>query len=145
MESQSSQPRSDSLVAREHATVLLEDGELEIAASRICRSIQAWGAIIGLVGLARAHLHRDGPVRRYLTEAIFPYYIAHQTTIVLAGYWLAPLELGAGAEFAIILATTITGCAATYELGRRVQWLRPLIGLKPLARRRASLGAPAAA
>ena len=121
-------------------TIPGEASELEIAVLRICRSIQAWGAIIGLIGLARIHLHRDGTVRRYLTKAIFPYYIAHQTIIVLAGYWLAPLGLGSGAEFATILVATLLGCAATYELGRRVGWLRPLIGLKPRPRDRVHLG-----
>ena len=54
--------------------------------------------------------------------------------IVLAGLWLAPLGLGAGTEFAIILAATLVGCALFYEGGRRIGWLRPLIGLKPQPR-----------
>ena len=111
-----------------------DSGELELLAARLARSLQAWGAILALLGLARLHLHRDGPARRYLTEAIFPYYIAHQTIIVLAGHWLEPLGLGAAAEFTIILPATVIGCALAYELGRRVGWLRPLIGLKPLRR-----------
>jgi peptidoglycan/LPS O-acetylase OafA/YrhL len=111
-------------------TVAGESGEIERIVSRLARAVQAWGAIVGLLGLARLRLHFDNPARRYLTEAIFPYYIAHQTIIVLAGHWLAPLRLGAAAEFAIILPATVIGCALTYELGRRILWLRPLIGLK---------------
>jgi peptidoglycan/LPS O-acetylase OafA/YrhL len=110
-----------------------ESGELELFIARFARSVQAWGAIAALLGFARLHLHRDMPARRYLTEAIFPYYIAHQTIIVLAGHWLAPLRLGAAAELAIILPATVIGCALTYEIGRRIRWLRPLIGLKPVA------------
>jgi len=111
-------------------TIPGESGELELLVARFARSVLAWGAILALLGIARLHLHRDGAARRYLTEAIFPYYIAHQTIIVLAGHLLTPLRLGAAAEFAIILAATVIGCALTYELGRRVDWLRPLIGLK---------------
>ncbi|HJS40941.1 MAG TPA: acyltransferase, partial [Sphingomicrobium sp.] len=92
---------------------------------------------------ARAHLNFDGPARRYLTEAIFPYYIAHQTIIVLAGYWLLPLDLGAGPQFAILIAATVAGCALTFEAGRRIGWLRPLIGLKPRAPQAAAVAAPA--
>ncbi|WP_421837419.1 hypothetical protein [Novosphingobium sp.] len=35
----------------------------------------------------------------------------------------------------MILLTTVFGCALTYEIARRVNWLRPLVGLKaaPLA------------
>ena len=100
--------------------------------------------ILALLGFARLHLHHDGRVRRYLTEAIFPYYIAHQTIIVLAGHLLTPLRLGAAAEFAIILPATVIGCAATYEIGRRIGWLRPLIGLKPASRPRPTRASAAA-
>ena len=45
-------------------------------------------AILGLLGFAQTRLNHDSHVRRYLTEAIFAYYIAHQTIIVAAGFWL---------------------------------------------------------
>jgi peptidoglycan/LPS O-acetylase OafA/YrhL len=118
-----------------------ESGEIELLARRIARSIQAWGVTVALLGFALMHLHRDGSVRRYLTDAIFPWYIAHQTIIVVAGHALKPQGLAPSAEFAIILAATVVGCFAFYEGGRRVSWLRPLIGLAP--GRRAS-GSPVA-
>ncbi|MCL9983499.1 MAG: acyltransferase family protein [Erythrobacter sp.] len=96
----------------------------------LVRAVLAWSAILGLIGFAQTHLHHDGPVRRYLTEAIFPYYIAHQTIIVAAGFWLKQTEAGNELAFMVILLTTIFGCALTYELARRIDWLRPLLGLK---------------
>jgi glucans biosynthesis protein C len=94
------------------------------------RSTLAWTAILGLLGFARAHLHYDGPVRRYLTEAIFPYYIVHQTIIILVGFAIKQEAIGTAAEFAIIFAATLAGCGLTYEAARRVRWLRPYLGLK---------------
>lgn len=132
------------VIAALDLTIAGESGEIELLVSRLARSVQAWGAILGLLGFARLGLHYDGPARRYLTEAIFPYYIAHQTIIVLAGHWLAPLGVGAAAEFAIILPATVVGCALAYELGRRIGWLRPLIGLKRAARRAQAPGAGSA-
>ena len=96
------------------------DGEAVRLAAAASRSLLAWTAILGLLGMARQYLNHDGPARRYLTEAIFPYYIVHQTIIVLLGYGLKGLALGPLAEFAIILPTTIIGCALTYEAARRV-------------------------
>lgn len=107
-----------------------EPDDIVLGAARVARSLQAWGAIVALLAFAQLRLQVDKPARRYLTEAIFPYYIAHQTIIVMAGYWLAPLRLGAAVEFPILLTVTLAGCALTYELGRRVSWLRPFIGLK---------------
>lgn len=94
------------------------------------RAALAWTMILGLLGFARRHLNFDGPARRYLTEAIFPYYIAHQTIIIAMGFWAKQVGLGNGTAFAIILAATMLGSALTYEIARRVRWLRPVMGLK---------------
>ncbi|MGY6552346.1 MAG: acyltransferase family protein [Erythrobacter sp.] len=95
----------------------------------LARAALAWSVILGLLGFAQTHLHRDGAVRRYLTEAIFPYYIAHQTIIVATGFWLKQAAAPQAVAFGVILLATIGGCALTYEAVRRVHWLRPLLGL----------------
>jgi surface polysaccharide O-acyltransferase-like enzyme len=96
------------------------------------RALLAWTAILGLLGMAQLHLHYDGPIRRYLTEAIFPYYIAHQTIIIVVGYQLKQMAVAPIAEFIGLLLATLIGCALTYEAGRRIRFLRPVIGLKAL-------------
>ena len=45
------------------------------------------------VGFAHRHLNVDGAARRWLTEAVFPVYVLHQTLIVLGAMVLAPLAL----------------------------------------------------
>jgi hypothetical protein len=106
-------------------------GSLELARV-LARSVLAWSAILGMIGFARLRLNHDGPVRRYLTDAIFPFYIAHQTIIVAAGFWLKQAGAGLALSFGVMLLTTLLGCLATYEIARRVRWLRPVFGLKPL-------------
>jgi hypothetical protein len=45
-------------------------------------SLNQWLWILAVFGIARYFLtNRDGPIRRYLRDAIFPFYIIHQTTI----------------------------------------------------------------
>jgi peptidoglycan/LPS O-acetylase OafA/YrhL len=93
--------------------------------------IDQWAWVAAAFGYARRYLAgRDGPARRYLTEAIFPYYIVHQTVIVMVAYRLAPLHLPLITEAAILIAATVIGCALTYEIARRVTWLHPWFGLK---------------
>ena len=65
-----------------------------------------------------------------LTEAVFPFYIIHQTIIVVVMFWLLPLGLSGNAEFAILVAATVAGCWAFYLGGRAVPLLRPLISLR---------------
>lgn len=107
-------------------------------------TLYAWSVIVLLMGLGQRFLNRDSKVLRYLTEAIFPYYILHQTIIVVAGFYLTQLTLGAWPEFVLLVLATAGACALLHEyLIRRVEWLRPLFGLKP--RRRAGNGQPALA
>jgi hypothetical protein len=107
-------------------------------AARVLRVVYSWTMILALAGLAHRFLDRDGPVRRYFTEAIFPYYILHQTITVVAGQWLTGFALGFWVEFGLLTAITLGGCAIGYELVRRVPPLRPVFGLKLSPRKRSS-------
>ncbi len=95
------------------------------------RAVQGWSMIVALIGLADTWLNRDCPWRRMLTEAVFPFYIIHQTIIVGVEGALLRFRLPAIAEFAILVAATVAGCWLFYLVGRRIGWLRPLIGLRP--------------
>jgi acyltransferase-like protein len=94
-----------------------------------------WLCIVAVLGFARRWLNRDSAARRYLTDAIFPYYIVHQTAIIVIAHGLRGSGLSAGVEAAIILGGTAATCIATFEIVRRVGWLRPLFGLKGEAAR----------
>jgi surface polysaccharide O-acyltransferase-like enzyme len=107
------------------------------------RTLYAWTAILSLLGLAQRYLNRPSRALTYLTEAIFPWYILHQTITVMAGYWLTRQGLSVWVEVPLVILATFGGCALLHELViRRVGFLRPLFGLKPMIRARA-LPAPA--
>lgn len=108
----------------------LLDRPVELWAARTGRVLYAWAMILTLLGLARRFLSGDGPVRRYLTEAIFPVYILHQTITVAAGYALTRLGYGVWQEFVLLTATTFAGSFAGFEIARRTPVLRQLMGLK---------------
>jgi hypothetical protein len=104
----------------------------------VAREVQCWASIAALIGIAERFWNRDNAWRPMLTEAVFPFYIIHQTVIVVVEYWLRPLQISPVAEFAILVPTTIAGCWAFYLAGRQIGWLRPLIGLRGRGRRDAS-------
>ena len=94
--------------------------------------VNQWLWILVVFGFARHYFANcDGPMRRYLTEAIFPFYIIHQTTIEVVGHYLAKERLPLGIEATLLIGTTIASCFATYEVARRIRPMRPLFGLKP--------------
>jgi len=96
-------------------------------------STQQWCAIVAVLGFARRHLNHDGTVRRYLTDAVFPVYILHQTITILLARVLAPAQLAPAIEATVLVFGTFVLCFAGYEGVRRVRWLRPLFGLKSQA------------
>ena len=100
-------------------------------AQRLLYGFDQWCLIVAILGFGHCWLGgKDGPVRRYLTDAVFPYYIVHQTVIIMLAYWLKPSGLPAWLEASAIIAGTAVGCALTFEVVRRVGWLRPLFGLR---------------
>ncbi|MGE0596675.1 MAG: acyltransferase [Hyphomonadaceae bacterium] len=110
------------------------------------REAQAWAAILACFGFAYRHLRdADGPVRRYFTEAIFPYYLIHQTIIVVLAFHLNALNWPLAIEAAVLVAATFAGCALFYEIARRSGPLRVWFGLKPRQRAKQRLAADPAA
>lgn len=102
------------------------------------RAIFAWSAIIALIGVADLYWNREHRWRPVLTEAVFPFYIIHQTIIVVAGWYLLRFALSPGIEFAILLLATVAGCWTFYLVGRAIGPMRPLVGLRARGRGKAT-------
>jgi glucan biosynthesis protein C len=100
-------------------------------AQRLVYAANQWSAIVAVCGFARRYIHKDGPARAYLTDAIFPFYIVHQTAIIVFAMALRPLALRPLIEAPILIALVWIACFASYEIVRRVRVLRPVFGLKP--------------
>ncbi len=115
--------------------------------SRTVYGAEQWLAIAAIVGFASRHLTHDSPARRYLTTAIFPVYILHQTVIVVVAHALKPSHLYPPVEGVLLVLVTAATCLLSYEAIRRLAWLRPLFGLERAPgspRPRASRGVPVA-
>ncbi len=100
-----------------------------IGSMRLLYGAEQWLAIAAVLGFARRHLNRDNAARRYLTTAIFPVYILHQTVIVVVAHSLKPAHLYPPVEALMLVLVTAAGCFLGYELIRRVRPLQPLFGL----------------
>jgi len=95
------------------------------------RMLYLWLAVAAILGHAHRHLNRPWPWLRWANESVYPWYVLHQTLIIAAASALAPLALGPVLEPALLVALTVLGSwALTDGLIRRVNWLRPLFGLK---------------
>jgi glucan biosynthesis protein C len=98
------------------------------------RVVQGWSAILALIGVADHYWNRDLPRRATLAEAVFPFYIIHQTIIIVVGWLLLGSGVSNLPRLLILVATTMIGCWIFYLVGRRIDFIRPLIGLRPVTR-----------
>ncbi|OOG43301.1 acyltransferase [Rhodanobacter sp. C05] len=102
-----------------------------------------WIAITAVLGWGHALLNRPFRWLPYAREAVYPWYMLHQSLLLLFAWQLLPLGLGPMAEPTLILLGTIGGCALLHEFViRRVRWLRPLFGLDALRSKTAAMAAP---
>lgn len=101
--------------------------------ARLARIVFMWSIILTLLGAARRWMNQDGPARRYLTAAVFPWYILHQTIIVIVGFAIRDAGYGVWTEFAIISGATFGGCILGFEVLRHIPVLRLVMGMKALA------------
>jgi hypothetical protein len=107
------------------------------------RNLYIWAALSAILGWGHLLLNRPLRWLPWANEALYPWYVLHQSLIVLCAYWLLPLHLGAWIEAPLVLAGTLAGCWALHAFViRRSEVLRPCFGLKPV--RAASLATRAA-
>lgn len=100
-------------------------------------ALNHWGWILALIGYAGRYLNKpvnkldkDGRLLHYCNNAILPWYMLHQTLIIVFAVWLKPLALPAGIEAVLLIALTCAGCWVGYEIVKRFWLSRWLFGLK---------------
>ncbi|MFS2055655.1 acyltransferase family protein, partial [Variovorax sp. CT11-76] len=98
------------VVAAYIASRTLGAGRVPDEVNAVLRSLYLWAAVATLLGHGHRHLNRPWPWLRWANASVYPWYMLHQTLIVLAIVRLAPLALGPVLEPALILAATLGGC-----------------------------------
>jgi glucan biosynthesis protein C len=92
--------------------------------------VNHWAWLAAVLGFGIRFLSKPYNWVRYLNGAILPYYMLHQTLIVIAAYTLHSAGLPIGIQFMLILLITVAGCALIYELAKKNVVSRVLFGLK---------------
>lgn len=94
--------------------------------------LNRWVWILLILAWGHHALNRPMAWLRWANDAVYPWYILHQTLTVIAGYWLLQVPVGPVLDPVLLLLATFGGC---WVLHRYVvapsAWLRPLFGMKP--------------
>lgn len=90
-----------------------------------------WSWILAIIGYSAKFLNNNSALIKYRNQAVYPFYILHQTITVILGYYLINSPMHYGLKFMIMLIGTFGLSWILYEfIIRRIKIIRPLFGLK---------------
>jgi len=97
-------------------------------------SAGSWCWILTFIGFADRYLTHDGPFLRYSNEAVLPFYIMHQTVLLIFGFYILPWQIPDIMKWLLIFLPSLILILGLYEFAvRRFNILRFLFGMKVLS------------
>lgn len=101
-----------------------------LIAGRVIHSVDQLIWVLAMLGVGFRYLNHPSSLLTQLNEAVYPFYILHQTVIIVIAAELSGFNLGGPLEgLTVIILTTIT-CSSLYLVIKKFNLLRALFGLK---------------
>ena len=109
-----------------------EDGYKRHFIEAFFNQINMWSWLLAIFGLSSVFLNRKSNIILYCNRAIYPFYILHQTVIIILAYWIMNLNWSLLTKFTALVIGTFSICWILYEfLIKRVFLLNIVMGVKP--------------
>lgn len=113
------------------AVFLIFDHSSRTYISAFMRAFNSWFWLMAILGFGSKYLNFNNGLLKYSNEAVLPFYILHQTIIVIVGFYIASLDIGIIMKYLILSSVSFTFIIALYDLVvKRVNVLRFLFGMK---------------
>ena len=94
-------------------------------------TLNRWSWILVIFGFFSSFMNEGSRVLKYRNQAVYPFYILHQTITIIIGFFLMNSTIANYWKFAILLIGTYLFCWLLYEIMiKRIRVLRLLFGLK---------------
>lgn len=95
--------------------------------------INSWFWVFAIVGYGKKYLNQAPSILSYLNEAVYPFYILHQTVIIVIGYYVIQTTDTIGMKFAFITFVSLILSLGIYHLFiKPSNFMRFIFGLKPI-------------
>lgn len=92
----------------------------------------AWSTVLTVIAYGQHHLNKFHPWLTHINNGIYPFYILHQTAIIVIGYYVCQLEWSIPSKYWTVSMTTLVTCIAFYLIViRPFDAMRFLFGVKP--------------
>ncbi|MCP4195963.1 MAG: acyltransferase [Proteobacteria bacterium] len=100
------------------------------------KGLAEWAFLIAILGYGHRYLNRPSKLLRHSSEIAYPFYIWHQTVIVILAFFVVQLDMSIGAKFALIAVTATLITWLICEVLKLTNVTRFMFGMK--AKRRQS-------
>jgi len=95
------------------------------------RAFNSWFWLVAILGFGSKYLNFNNNLLKYSNEAVLPFYILHQTIIVILGFYIASWDVGIIMKYLILSTVSFALIIVIYDLViKRVKVLRFLFGMK---------------
>lgn len=95
------------------------------------RSLNCWVWLCAIFGFAKHHLSNNDSYLTYSCQAVMPFYVLHQTFIVVIGYFLSTMSLPIVVKFVVLALSAFTLIMICFEtLIKKNRVLRVVFGMK---------------
>jgi glucan biosynthesis protein C len=112
-----------------------EPFSLNFVLFQIIWSVASWGSVVFMLSMGARYLNFNRRMLAYGNEAVLPFYLFHQTIILVVGFFIIPLRMGSLPKFLIIAVVSFAAIMILYEFAvRRLNVMRFLFGMRPLRR-----------
>ena len=97
----------------------------------LIQALGTWGWLFAILGFGSRYLNRNHRFLSYANEAVLPFYVLHQTIIIVIGFYVVQWNTGIGLKYLTISVSSFIGIMLIYEfLVRRIGVLRFLFGMR---------------
>ena len=118
---------------RQLITLPLAEDSIETAFD-VVAIFGSWFWVITVIAWGQHFLNRPHPWLKHFNEGLYPFYILHQTVIIVLGYYVCQLPWEIFAKFWLVALSTMLICLLIYFfLIRPFNVIRVLFGMKPTA------------
>lgn len=98
-------------------------------------SVSSWSAVVFMLSIGSRYLNHNHKLLVYANKAVLPFYLLHQTVILVVGFFIVRWNLGILPKLLIVTASSFPLTLALYELLiRRFNAMRFLFGMRPRER-----------
>jgi hypothetical protein len=105
--------------------------ELNNELYKLIKVINIWAWMITIFGFSGKYLNKESKIIKYRNKAVYPFYILHQTIILIIGFYLMNMTMHYMLKIVIMIVGTFSISWLIYEfIILKVPIIQPLFGVK---------------